>query len=251
MRSTRDVPSRRQICRRDTRPSRRLELGRYLWNIDRAFVDQAPDCESKLEFLINVIMNGFDTMMPVRHSQVHHGSHPSLNTWSSSVNLLLPAKGDLNVTIPILSKWGQPPTEVSPGENDSAAPKWKTWNNPIQVGGGNLSSISRVWNHPLVEILCFLQTDEIDGLDDHAAANLINTAFLDPMKAYQKINTLPSVLPSSTSHRPPLTLSEVDVLPALTELSSKKPGRWPRWNSMLGAQRVCWCTSSPYNCYIE
>ena len=82
-------------------------------------------------------------------------------------------------------------------------------------------------------------TDEIDGLDDHAAANLINTAFLDPMKAYQKINTLPSVLPSSTSHRPPLTLSEVDVLSALTELSSKKPGRWPRWNSMLGAQRVC------------
>ena len=70
-------------------------------------------------------------------------------------------------------------------------------------------------------MLCFLQTDEIDGLDDHAAANLINTAFRDPMKAYQKINTLPS---SNDDLTPPLKLSEVDVLSALTELNSKKAG---------------------------
>ena len=71
-------------------------------------------------------------------------------------------------------------------------------------------------------MLSFLQTDEIDGLDDHAAANLINTAFLDPMKAYQKINTLPSLNDDLT---PPLTLSEVDVFSALTKLNSRKSGR--------------------------
>lgn len=34
-------------------------------------------------------------------------------------------------------------------------------------------------------MLSFLQSDEIDGLNDHATANLMITAFLDPMKAYQ------------------------------------------------------------------
>ena len=70
-------------------------------------------------------------------------------------------------------------------------------------------------------MLSFLQTVEIDGLDDHAAANLINTAFLDPMKEYQKISTLPS---SNDDLIPPLTLSEVDVLSALTKLISRKAG---------------------------
>ena len=97
-------------------------------------------------------------------------------------------------------------------------------------------------------MLSFLQTDEIDGLDKHAAANLIKTAFLDPMKAYQKINTLPS---SNDDLTPPLTLSEVNVLSALTKLNSRKaggPDRIPCW--ML--KKYADVLAHPINyCYIE
>ena len=70
-------------------------------------------------------------------------------------------------------------------------------------------------------MLSFLQTNEIDGFNDHATANLINSAFLDPMKASQNITTPPS---SNDDLTPPLMLSEVDVLSALTKLNSRKAG---------------------------
>jgi len=76
IRATRDCPSRKLISRRDLRTSRKLELGRYLCNIDWSFVDLAEDCSSKLEFLTQMIINGLDTIMPVKQSHIHTNDLP-------------------------------------------------------------------------------------------------------------------------------------------------------------------------------
>ena len=46
--SKRTTSSRRFITRRDTRSSRKCELGRYLGSIDWSVLDSATNCESKL-----------------------------------------------------------------------------------------------------------------------------------------------------------------------------------------------------------
>ena len=70
-RVTREGPSRKQILRRDTRASKKLELGSYLCAIVWSVVDLANNCEEKLQLLTDVILTGLDSIMPIKQSRFH------------------------------------------------------------------------------------------------------------------------------------------------------------------------------------
>ena len=60
-----------------------------------------------------------------------------------------------------------------------------------------------------------LHLDQIDDLDFHEIANLINNAFLEPMQAYQPLQ---STVPYDEKYVP-LILSELDICLALKKLN--------------------------------
>jgi hypothetical protein len=57
--------SRKTLMRRDTRPSRKYELGRYLSSIHWPFLEDVESCEVKLQLLVDLITVGVDTIMPL------------------------------------------------------------------------------------------------------------------------------------------------------------------------------------------
>ena len=72
----RNTSSRRSFTRRDTRASRKCELGRYLGSIDWSILDCFPDCESKLHFFQDLVKIGLDTIMPFKTIKLHVNDPP-------------------------------------------------------------------------------------------------------------------------------------------------------------------------------
>ena len=66
LRSMRNTSNHRSLTRRDTHPSRKRELGRYLGSIDWSVLDSAPDCESKLQLFQDLVKIGLNTIMPLK-----------------------------------------------------------------------------------------------------------------------------------------------------------------------------------------
>ena len=64
--SQRTTSSRRFITRRDTRYSRKCELGRYLGSLDWSVLDSATNCKSKLKLFQDLVKIGLDTIMPLK-----------------------------------------------------------------------------------------------------------------------------------------------------------------------------------------
>ena len=67
--------SMRTTARRDTRPSRKLELGRYLSSIDWSPVN-GDDCEARLSMFVDIIQIGMDHIMLVKHVKTHVNDAP-------------------------------------------------------------------------------------------------------------------------------------------------------------------------------
>ena len=64
--SQRTTSSRRFITRRDTRYSRKCELGRYLGSLDWSVLDSATNCKSKLKLFQDLVKIDLDTIMPLK-----------------------------------------------------------------------------------------------------------------------------------------------------------------------------------------
>ena len=75
-RSARSTSSCRLSTRRDTRPSRKCEFGRYLGSVDWSTLDSAPDCDSKLQMFNELVKIGLDTIMPLKTYKLHHNDAP-------------------------------------------------------------------------------------------------------------------------------------------------------------------------------
>ena len=71
-----DFPSRRTVLKRDTRPSRKTELGRYLNEIDWSLFHNLETCEQKNAFFHDIISNGFNLIMPERKVKFHTNDAP-------------------------------------------------------------------------------------------------------------------------------------------------------------------------------
>ena len=64
------------MTRRDTRGSRRAELGRYLGSVDWSVLDTAVGCENKLRLFCDFVRTGVDTIMPLKSVKFHVNDAP-------------------------------------------------------------------------------------------------------------------------------------------------------------------------------
>ena len=62
--------------KRDTRPSRKAELGRYLSLIDWNIIGTASTCEEKYNLFSAIITTGMDILMPERKVKFHKNDAP-------------------------------------------------------------------------------------------------------------------------------------------------------------------------------
>ena len=71
--------SRRKAFKRDTRSSRKMELGRFLKQIDWHIMDSAMTCEDKNTVFTSIISTGLDLLMPEKHFKFHRNGAPWIN----------------------------------------------------------------------------------------------------------------------------------------------------------------------------
>ena len=71
-----NTPGQRTVTKRDTRPSRKNELGRYLSAIHWSIVESAVSSEDKLRLLIDFIKVGLDTIIPFQQVKLHNNDPP-------------------------------------------------------------------------------------------------------------------------------------------------------------------------------
>ena len=69
-------PSRKLISRRDTRASRKAELGRFFSAVDWSILDSAPNIDDRSRQLCDIITAGLDAIMPAVKSKVHLNDPP-------------------------------------------------------------------------------------------------------------------------------------------------------------------------------
>ena len=68
--------SRKTVIKRDTRQSRKKELGRYLSNIDWHLVNSTISCDEKCDILCSTIKSGYNILMPEKHVKFHRNDTP-------------------------------------------------------------------------------------------------------------------------------------------------------------------------------
>ena len=73
---TSELSSQRTVLKRDTRPSRKAELGGYLSKINWNTLEKAESCEEKNELFSKIISTGVDIIMPERTIKLHSNDAP-------------------------------------------------------------------------------------------------------------------------------------------------------------------------------
>ena len=76
LRGKHNTGSRRSFTRRDTRASRKCELGRYFGSIDWSILDYVQDCESKLQLFQDLVKIGLDAIIPLKTAKLHVNDPP-------------------------------------------------------------------------------------------------------------------------------------------------------------------------------
>lgn len=226
----REGPSRKVVTRRDTRTSKRLELGRYLCGIDWSLVDLAVTCEEKLSILSEVVEIGLSHIMPEMQSRVHVNDPP----WITSEFKELIAQrqrafrsGDLVSFRSYRNAVNRERKRLRSNYfttkvkhlKESKPSQW--WASVKRIAGMTPSSGSE-------NVLSLLQ--HVDGCNNLIAsetANVVNCAFLEPMKSFVPIEPATPSWDEST-----FEVSEPEVLFALKQLKSNKaggPDKIPNW----------------------
>ncbi|XP_022806735.1 uncharacterized protein LOC111343809 [Stylophora pistillata] len=185
VRAPREGPSRRTLSKRDTRASRTSELGRFLASIDWSVVNEASNCEAKLALFTDFIKIGLDHLMPVKHVRLHLSDPPWVTERFKS-----------------LIKHRQ--HAFYNGDMD----QYRRYRNDVNRTRKSLRS--KYYASKLGDIF--------DRLSDVELANAINLVFLEPMKHYQPLYAVPTVVEDSDM---PL-ITEIDVLHALINLNPRK-----------------------------
>ena len=75
-----ELPHKRVIVKRDTRPSRKMELGRYLSQVNWSLIENINTCQEKYDFFSRIILTGLNTIMPERAIKVHSNDAPWITT---------------------------------------------------------------------------------------------------------------------------------------------------------------------------
>ena len=230
-RPSRAGPSRKLISRRDTRASRKAELGRFFSAVDWSILDSAPNIDDRSRQLCDIITAGLDAIMPAVKSKVHLNDPP----WITPEFKTLIAKrqqafmsGDLasfrhlRNTVNRERKALRERFFASKVKHLKNTKPSQWWGEVKRIAGMTPASGSDNL-HSLLHV---------EGLDHHLpdcdVANAINSAFLDQMKSFLPLNAIPPFKANSVV----VTISEVDVLTAIRKLNPCKaagPDGIPSW----------------------
>ena len=66
-----EIPHKRVVVKRDTRLSRKMELGRYLSQVNWSLIENINTCQEKYDFFSRSILTGLNTIMPERAIKVY------------------------------------------------------------------------------------------------------------------------------------------------------------------------------------
>ena len=194
-RPSRAGPSRKLISRRDTRASRKAELGRFFSAVDWSILDSAPNIDDRSRQLCDIITAGLDAIMPAVKSKVHLNDPP----WITPEFKTLIAKRQQAFMSGDLASFRHLRNTVNRERKalrerffaskvkhlkNTKPPQW--WGEVKRITGMTPASGS----DNLRSLL------HVEGLDHHLpdrdVANAINSAFLDQMKSFSPLDaTLP------------------------------------------------------------
>ena len=174
--------SRCSVLRRDTRPSRKRELGRYLNQIDWRFVNSAATCEEKNDLFTTIVSTGLDLLMPEKQVNLHCNDAPWVTkVFKNLINQRQRALASGNTT---LFKFYR--NKVNRARKSCRAryyaskvshlkkSKPKEWWSEVKRMCG-MSPVSGSCN-----LLSQLQVEDTDQLSPKDLANRINDTFLQP-----------------------------------------------------------------------
>ena len=174
---------RRSLTRRDTRPSRKRELGRYLGSVDWSVLDSAPDCESKSQLFHGLVKIGLDSIMPLKTIRLH-------------VNDALWVSAEFKALIKSRQK------VYARGDTK----RLDTFVTSLIVSG---SCVAESIMQPKSQTLSGSNLD---------TANMISAALLEPMQDYSPL----ACLPPFSNNSEVLTISPSEVFKVLLELNPRK-----------------------------
>ena len=220
----------RTVLKRDTRPSRKTELGRYLNEVDWSLLQNLETCEQKNSFFYDIISNGFNLIMPERKVKFHTNDAPWITeefkqliksrqrAFSSGNSQLFKFyHNKVNRERKLLrAKFFA--TKVSN--------LWKTkpktwWSNIKRISGMKTSN---------TDLQSQLQIENTDHLSSSELANLINGTFLEAMNIHHPLRnedlfTLHQQIPPDPPSVFKAISSPASVLEKLKKLNpSKAPG---------------------------
>ena len=220
-RPSRAGPSRKLISRRDTRASRKAELGRFFSAVDWSILDSAPNIDDRSRQLCDIITAGLDAIMPAVKSKVHLNDPP----WITPEFKTLIAKrqqafmsGDLASFRHLRNTVNRERKALR--ERFFASKVKHLKNTKPSQWWGEVKRIARMTPASGSDNLHSLL--HVEGLDHHLpdcdVANAINSAFLDQMKSFLPLNAIPPFKANSAV----VTISEVDVWTAIRKLNPCK-----------------------------
>lgn len=209
--------SRRSITR-DTRTGRKCDLGRYLGSIDWSVVDSATNCcESKLQLFQDLVKIGLDNILALKTFKIHVNDAPWV---TAEFKATLSVIGFV-VTSLIVSGSCVAANTIIPNQ----------WWKEIKIIAGMAATTGRG------DIRSQLHLDGIADSSnlDMTNLNLINTALLEPMQAYNPLACLPPAIDSSEA----LIFNSSEVCNALLGLHPR-----PRFPRVCNGELVICCTEA-------
>ena len=222
--------SRRTVRKRDTRSSRRNELGRYLSSCDWSILNSLTNCEDKIKLFADLISIGLDNIMPLKTFKLHINDQPWVTAEFKKLIKLRQrafAKGDKDLFHVYRNRVNRERKSCRARFYSSKVQHLKEtkpsqwWRDVKKIAGMTSTAVSD-------DLRSKLHLYQIDDLHSHEIANLINNAFLEPMQDYQPLQ---SPVPYDEQYVSPI-LSELDICLALKKLNPRKasgPDGLPNW----------------------
>ena len=218
--------------KRDHRPSRRAEFGRYLCSIDWSSINSDQNsCERMWKFFYDVIFAGLDFLMPIKEIKVSTTDAPWMN---DRLKLLIKKRQQAFVTYGSKSTIFKQYRNLLNRERKSCRAKYYKLNidrlkeyNP-KHWWNEVKRLSNFGNKQ--DPISLTNVESFSNLTKIEQANEINKAFLGPLEEYRLQCSLPRLSLTETSIYP--EVSEIRVQNVLSKLPTNRasgPDKLPNW----------------------
>ena len=204
--------------KRDHRPSRRAEFGRYLCSKDWSSINSDQNsCEEMWNFFYDVIFAGLDLLMPIKEIKISTTDTPWMN---DRLKLLVKKRQQAFVTYgskSIIFKQYRNLVNIERLKEHNP----KHWWNEVK----RISNFSNKQDP-----ISLTNVETFSNLTQIEQANEINKAFLGPLEEYRLQCSLPHLPLTKTSIYP--EVSEIRVQNVLSKLPTNRasgPDKLPNW----------------------